>query len=146
MKASCPELRRSPAYWLLTSRDGVHEVFLTFSGEEIGGGAGTLPVFSGEREAGKFVTLSPFDEERWRARKATAGELISILYGPCERVGRISLDPAGFTGLREGVSSRDCLSPVRFVDMLLGRDRHWFEENRRGALPSGGPRVALREY
>lgn len=144
MKASSPKLRRSPAYWLLTSRGGVHEVFLTFADGEMSGGVRTLPVFSAERAAGEFIASSPFDEERWRARRATSGELISILYGPCEWIGRVALDPLSFTGFEEAGSFQTLLSPVRFVDMLLGRDRHWFEAKRAGALPSGAPRTALK--
>ena len=54
------------------------------------------------------------------------------------------MDPLSSAGFEEDGSSRNLVSPVRFVDMLLGRDRHWFEEDRSGALLGGEPRVVLK--
>jgi hypothetical protein len=52
----------------------------------------TLPVFSFEEEAETFLRLGE-TETGWRATEATAGELISLLHGPCASVKRVTLDP-----------------------------------------------------
>jgi hypothetical protein len=51
-----------------------------------------LPVFGFEEEAELFLRLGMLGTG-WRARRTTAGELISILYGPCAGVERVVLDP-----------------------------------------------------
>ena len=55
------------------------------SGEE------ALPVFSFEDEASMYLELGAFDG--WRVGETTAGELTSILFGPCAGVPRVALDP-----------------------------------------------------
>jgi hypothetical protein len=57
-------------------------------------GEQALPVFSGEGEAEMFVWLEGAFEDGWRVRETSAGELVSILYGPCAGVGRVALDPS----------------------------------------------------
>ena|SRR5215217_6389957 len=56
------------------------------SGEEV------LPVFSSEETARRFL-MSCGHEEEWRIRECSAGELISLLLGPCANVERVFLDP-----------------------------------------------------
>jgi len=51
-----------------------------------------LPIFSFEEEAEAFLLLGTPGAE-WRARRTTAGELTSLLYGPCANVKRATLDP-----------------------------------------------------
>ena len=58
------------------------------------GGEQALPIFSGEGEAEMFVWLKGAFEDGWRVRETSAGELVSILYGPCVGVGRVALDPS----------------------------------------------------
>lgn len=58
------------------------------------GGAQTLLVFSGEGEAEVFAWLGGAYEDGWQVRATSAGELVSILYGPCAGVGRVALDPS----------------------------------------------------
>lgn len=53
-----------------------------------------LSVFSGEAEAEMFVWLGGAFERGWRVRKVCAGELVSVLHGPCEHVGNVALDPS----------------------------------------------------
>jgi hypothetical protein len=55
------------------------------SGEE------ALPVFSFEDEAKMFLEFGAFDG--WRVGKTTAGELMSMLIGPCVGVRKVALDP-----------------------------------------------------
>ena len=51
-----------------------------------------LPVFSFEEEAETFLRLGETGMS-WRARETTAGELFSLLHGPCSGVKRVALDP-----------------------------------------------------
>jgi hypothetical protein len=75
-------------FWLIVKyRTGGMEVLRIklASGEE------TLPVFSFEDEARMFFELGTSDG--WRVRETAAGELISILFGPCAGVRWVALDP-----------------------------------------------------
>jgi hypothetical protein len=86
------------------------------------GGEEALPVFSHEEEAEMFLRLWEVECDGWQARESTAGELISVLYGPCASVERVAVDP-----LPEMVVERTVglvsLSRERFVDLVLGRKR-----------------------
>ena len=147
MEASSLQSLRPPVYWLLSSRGGAHEVFLTFWGGEPGGEVRTLPVFSAEGSAGAFVEAGPFDERVWRSRKTTRGELISILYGPCVAAGRIAFDPLEVSLVESTGSFQTTLSPEVFVEVLLGRGQRRLEEDRvSGALAVGGPQVAAKHF
>jgi hypothetical protein len=78
----------SRAFWLIVKyRTGGMEVLRIklASGEE------ALPVFSFEDEARMFFELGTSDG--WRVRQTAAGELISILFGPCAGVRWVALDP-----------------------------------------------------
>ena len=54
-------------------------------------GEEALPVFSFEDKAKMFLELGALDG--WRVRVTTAGELTSVLFGPCVGVCRVALDP-----------------------------------------------------
>ena len=56
------------------------------SGEQV------LPVFSSGEAARRFL-LSGALEEGWRVRECSAGELISLLFGPCANVKQVLLNP-----------------------------------------------------
>lgn len=144
MEDSSLQSLRSPVYWLLSSRSGAHEEFLTFWGGKPGWEVRTLPVFSAESSAGAFVEASSFAEGGWRSRKTTRGELISILYGPCVTAGRIAFDPLEVSLVESAGSFQTAVSPARFVEALLGRDSRCSEERNSGALAVGGPQVASR--
>jgi hypothetical protein len=78
----------SGPFWLIVKyRTGGMEVLRTAlaSGEE------ALPVFSFGDEAGMFLELGA--SGCWRVRETSAGELTSVLSGPCASVGRVVLDP-----------------------------------------------------
>lgn len=90
-------LIRRPLWLIAKEEDGRLEV-LTFClacGEE------TLPVFSFEEEAELFLRFSG-SSTGWRVAQTTAGNLISVLHGPCADVEKVALDP-----------------PVEFVDEAL---------------------------
>jgi hypothetical protein len=78
----------SRRFWLIVRhRTGGMEVLriALARGEEV------LPVFSFEDEARMFLELGALDG--WRVRVTTAGELTSVLFGPCAGVRRVALDP-----------------------------------------------------
>jgi len=75
-------------------------------------GTDVLPVFSFREEAEMFLGLG-HAADGWQVRETTCGELVSVLYGPCREVTRVSLDPV--PGIVELVS----LSHRAFVGVLL---------------------------
>jgi hypothetical protein len=106
------------AYWLLAKNENGR---LEFLATDLAGEDEAMPVFSHEEEAQMFLGLWEEGCDGWRARQSTAGELISVLYGPCARVKRVALDP-----LPEMVLERTLglvsLSRKRFVDLVLTRE------------------------
>ena len=76
------------AFWLIVRHDaGQMEAMITDlpSGEE------ALPVFRFEDEARMYLELGPFDG--WRVGETIAGELMSMLIGPCAGVRKVALYP-----------------------------------------------------
>ena len=68
-----------------------------------------------------FLELRPVASgEGWRARRTSAGELVSVLYGPCSSARRVALDP--LPGMLGRGKSTDLLAIERngFLRMLLG--------------------------
>ena len=89
-------------------------------------GEQALPVFSGEGEAEMFVWLEGAFEDGWRVRETSAGELVSILYGPCAGVGRVALDPSpGMTP-----------ETIRLVSMCRERFVSWIVDSPGSYSPS----------
>jgi hypothetical protein len=84
--------RRYPfsTFWLVVRHEErqMEVLMVGCSGEQ------ALPVFSGDGEAEMFVWLEGAFEDGWQVRETSAGELVSILYGPCAGVGRVALDPS----------------------------------------------------
>ena len=56
---------------------------------------------------------------RWRVRLTGCGELISVLYGPCARVRRVTLDPLPQM-VANGTAALVSLDRHRFLDHLMG--------------------------
>jgi hypothetical protein len=52
-----------------------------------------LPIFSFEEEAEMFLHFGGYGDSGWRARESSAGELVSVLCGPCIDVEGVALDP-----------------------------------------------------
>jgi hypothetical protein len=95
------------------------------------GGEQALPVFSGEGEAEMFVWLGGAFEDGWRVRASSAGELVSILYGPCAGVGRVALDPSPeMTAEKILLVS---LSRGRFVSWIICSSRSYSPGTRHNA-------------
>ncbi len=82
------------SFWLITARArGVMRVFtIDIAGETV------LPVFSFRGEGESFLHSEALAADWW-SRETTAGELVSVLLGPCARVEKVALDP--LPGLRE---------------------------------------------
>lgn len=121
----------SSPYWLIVRHDHRQMEVLTIDR----GGKEALPVFSFEEEAREFLCF--VEEEGWRVRRTGAGELISVLCGPCVGVKRVALDPS------EELSEFVSLGKQRFIDLLLGRGRSWFDEPSRQEQPHGGTSLNL---
>lgn len=120
-----PGRRPVLSYWLIAKNEnGRMEVFtaLLANGEE------ALPIFSYEQEAELFLGFRAAGSG-WQVRESTAGELISLLCGPCAGTKEVSLDP-----LPEMVAEKTLdlvnLSRRRFVNLVLSRGQH----------PTGGER------
>ncbi|CAA9451938.1 MAG: hypothetical protein AVDCRST_MAG58-2129 [uncultured Rubrobacteraceae bacterium] len=86
-----PPGRRPASKWWLVAKEGNLGAGVLLADC---GGEQALPIFSGEGEAEMFVWLKGAFEDGWRVRETSAGELVSILYGPCVGVGRVALDPS----------------------------------------------------
>jgi hypothetical protein len=113
-----------PPYWLVVNQSGGWMAVLTI---KLASGERVLPIFSHKEQAETFVRLRT-SESGWGVRNTGAGELVSVLFGPCASVGRVVLDPLpeieaavalGLTG-----TDREC-----FVDHLIGRGRSWFQDS-----------------
>jgi hypothetical protein len=89
---------------------------------DLGSGQEALAVFGFEEEARMFLELRPTAApgEGWRVRRTSAGELVSVLYGPCSGARRVVLDP--LPGVLDRGKSIGLLAIDRngFLRMLLG--------------------------
>jgi hypothetical protein len=108
-------LARRPL-WIIISYQSNRMNVLTLDPDSDGG---FLAVFSFKEEAEAFLSLLEDDHKRdWRSRQTAAGELVSILMGPCASVKRVALDPLPvlFSRAMLGLVS---VNRKRFVQDLL---------------------------
>ena len=77
---------QSLAYWLIARNEHGRIEVLTLDCKQ------TLPVFSNEDEAEMFLRLEGV-ADGWQVSESRAGELVSMLYGPCTSVKEVALDP-----------------------------------------------------
>jgi hypothetical protein len=77
----------SPRYWLIARNDNGPLEMLTIDLD----GQETIPIFSFREEAEMFVWLEAWDG--WSVRETSAGELVSLLFGPYSCVKKVALDP-----------------------------------------------------
>lgn len=118
-----------PYYWLIVKYTHGQMEILTRS---LASGGAVLPVFSSEEDARAFLPSRGGDD--WWVRKTGAGELISVLFGPCRGCKLVALDPP------QGIETEAALELVSvgresFMEPILGRGKSWFEV--RGADTSG---------
>lgn len=112
---------RMSYYWIVVRYlPGRMEVFTRV----LGGGEVVLPVFSSEGDAAGFAGRC--GETGWRARRTGAGELISVLFGPCRGCGVVALDPPSDLQVEEALRV-SCIGREVFLEPILGRGRSWFE-------------------
>jgi hypothetical protein len=114
-----PELAPGSAYWLIVKNENG---WLEILASGLAGGEVAVPVFSHKEEAEMFLRLWERGCNGWQARESSAGELISVLYGPCADVERVALDPLPKMVLERTVGLVS-LCRERFVDLVLGRAR-----------------------
>ena len=89
----------------------------------------TLPVFSSEEEAELFFGFRGVTGG-WRARERGAGELVSVLSGPCAGVEKVALDPSPEMVV-EGTVGLVSLLRESFMNLIMAR--------RSGSLRLGEP-------
>ena len=78
------------SYWLIAEkRNNRLEVLTICTDDE----QETLPVFSSEEEAKRILRFGGMTGG-WRVRESDAGELVSVLSGPCAGVKKVALDPS----------------------------------------------------
>ena len=105
--------QRRRSYWLISKRRRGSLDIWTMG---LADGRSVLPVFSFEEEATLFLSLGV--QGSWQVRRVGAGELVSLLYGPCRGVELVALDPVSDV---EPAVINGCVSlpRKRFVDVLL---------------------------
>ena len=90
LRAKSRSLTRRPLWIIISYRNYQMDV-LTLDPDSDGG---YLAVFSFKEEAETFLSLLEDDHKRgWQSRQTAAGELVSILLGPCAGVRAVALDP-----------------------------------------------------
>ncbi len=126
--------RTPPPYWLIVRHEsGLMDALTRGIGPER-----ALVVFGFEDEAHAFFVSASLGEG-WCIRESSAGELISMLFGPCAYVDGVLLDPP----------PEVCSSPMprtvgrrRFVDFLADRQMLWLSA-RTKARVVGSSQVQL---
>jgi hypothetical protein len=77
--------------WIITSYQNDQMELLTIDPDVEGS---FLAVFSFEEEAEAFLHLTVDGEKKeWQSRQTEAGELVSVLLGPCADVKQVAFDP-----------------------------------------------------
>jgi hypothetical protein len=87
------------------------------------GGQGALAVFSHQEEAEMFLRSFGTSGEDWRVRETSAGEVVSLLYGPCCGAKAVALDPLPRM-LADGFLGLVALERRRFVGWVTGREQN----------------------
>ena len=72
----------------------------------VGNHGEALAVFSDEGEAEMFVWVGGAFGDGWRPTESRAGEVLSVLHGPCAGTRTVALDPS------PGMSTPETLAPV----------------------------------
>jgi hypothetical protein len=104
------------SYWLIAEKRNNRLEVLTI---RTGGEQETLPVFSSEEEA-KIILGFEGVTGGWRARESGAGELVSVLSGPCAGVEKVALDPSPEMVV-EGTVGLVSLLRESFMNLIMAR-------------------------
>ena len=114
------------SYWLIAEKRNNRIDALTIRTDDE---QETLPVFSSEEEA-KIILRFGGVTGGWRARESSAGELVSVLSGPCAGVKKVALDPSPEMVV-EGTVGLVSLLRESFMNLIMAR--------RSGPLGLGEP-------
>ena len=102
------------SWWLVAKNgDGRLEPLVVGGGEEK-----TFAVFGFEEEARMFLRLGGLEGDGWRVRRSEAGEIVSLLYGPCADAGSVALDPLPEMAA-DGTLEQVSVGRERFMTLLL---------------------------
>src|SRR3712207_596558 len=104
------------SYWLIAEKRNDRIEVLTI---RTGGEQETLPVFSSEAEAEIMLRFGGVTGA-WRARESSAGELVSVLYGPCAGVRKVAVDPSPEM-VNEGTVGLVSLLRESFLGLIIVR-------------------------
>ena len=105
------------SYWLIAEKRNNRLEALTII--RAYGEQETLPVFSSEEEAELFLGFGGVTGG-WRARESSAGELVSVLSGPCAGVKKVALDPSPEMVV-EGTVGLVSLLRESFMNLIMAR-------------------------
>ena len=94
---------RRPRYWTIVEEGPSRPEVFTVDSDGYGE---ALVVFGFEEEAEMFLALEEMGAG-WRIHETTAGELVSLLHGPCAGVDRVEIDP-----LPRRISDRTDIHPL----------------------------------
>jgi hypothetical protein len=114
------DTRAVKSHWLITKYSHSKMNALTI---HLGGDGEGLAVFGFEEEAKMFLHFRRAAlGEGWGVRQTSAGELVSVLYGPCSNARKVVLDP--LPGVVGGEELIGFLSVQRnaFLRKLLGEE------------------------
>jgi hypothetical protein len=114
------------SYWLIAEKRNNRIEMLTIRADDE---QETLPVFSSEEEAEIILRFGGVPGG-WRARESGAGELVSVLSGPCAGVKKVVLDPSPEMVV-EGTIGLVSLLRESFMNLIMAR--------RSGPLRLGEP-------
>ena len=104
------------SYWLIAEKRNNRIEALTIRTDDE---QETLPVFSSEEEAEIILRFGGVTGG-WRARESSAGELVSVLSGPCAGVKKVALDPSPEMVV-EGTVSLVSLLRESFMKLIMAR-------------------------
>ena len=108
------------SYWLVAAKRNSRKEVLTVRTDDE---QETLLLFSSEEEAEIFLRFGGVPGG-WRARESGAGELVSVLSGPCAGVKKVALDPSPEMVV-EGTVVLVSLLRESFMNLIVTRrDRH----------------------
>jgi hypothetical protein len=112
--------RRPPdpvSYWLIAEKrnNGLEALTIRTDDEQE-----TLPVFSSGEEARISLRFGGVTGG-WRARESGAGELVSVLSGPCAGVKKVALDPSSPEMVVEGTVGLVSLLRESFMNLIMAR-------------------------
>ena len=114
------------SYWLIAEKRNNRIEVLTIRTDDE---QETLPVFSSEEEAEIILRFGGVTGG-WRARESSAGELVSVLSGPCAGLKKVALDPSPEMVV-EGTVGLVSLLRESFMNLIMAR--------RSGPLRLGEP-------